>query len=322
MRVSLVITVLNESSSITSLLRSLKKQAKRADEIIIVDGGSIDQTVSLIDEYANKHKKLNIRVIQEHGNISHGRNTGVKNAAGPVIVMIDGGCTAKKDWLKKITEPFTDNKHIVVAGFYTMKTVTAWQKAVSAFYGTSLRKLDLRCFLPSARSIAFHKSVWEKVGGFDERLNRAGEDTLFNYQVLRYDIPIIRRPDALVVWNVTDDLLSSAKKFFSYAKGDAQTGIWWHPSKRFATHNVKILTIYMRYAVFAFLFLVSPVAPFSFFLLNWLFVTYLFWSMWKLKDEVTGLPALLMLPVVQLVSDISIMAGFLSGLLQKSQKAV
>ena len=48
MKTSFIATVLNEEKTIKALLSSLAKQTKKPEEIIIVDGGSTDQTVAKI----------------------------------------------------------------------------------------------------------------------------------------------------------------------------------------------------------------------------------------------------------------------------------
>lgn len=314
LKISVVITVLNESKNITSLLRSLNQQSQKALEIIVVDGGSSDKTVSKILQYSLKHKKINIKLIEEPGNISHGRNVGVTHAQNNIIAMTDAGCIAQKDWLEKITLPFQKQTDIVVAGFYKMKAANYCQKAVAPFHGVTSREFDPRSFLPSARSVAFSKKVWKKVGGFDEHLVRAGEDTLFNYKVLNHNIPIIRQPDALVEWEVPSTLMETIKKFYWYAKGDAQTGIWWHPAQNLNTHNIKIMTIFARYIVFILLLIGSIFIPFLFMIFIYVFVGYTSWSIWKLHSDVDSFIALLLVPIIQIASDISIMAGFTSAM--------
>jgi glycosyltransferase involved in cell wall biosynthesis len=316
LEVSVVVTVLNESKSIIPLLSSLKKQTLKPQEIVVVDGGSSDDTRDKIIRFGYKHPKMNVHLIEEHGNISHGRNIGVENSRNNVIAMIDAGCTAKPNWIEKITEPFKENKHIVVAGFYEMMSTNVCQKAVAPFHGVTPREFDPRTFLPSARSIAFNKTVWKAVGGFDEHLVRAGEDTLFNYKVMNQKIPIVRRPDALVVWKVPATFMETVKKFYWYAKGDAQTGIWWHPAQKLHTHNLKIATIFIRYLVFLLLLIGSFFMPFLFVIFIYVFVGYTSWSIWKLHKDVDDFFALLLVPVIQIASDISVMLGFGSEFLE------
>ena len=70
MRISVICTVLNEGESIRRLMDSLVAQSRQPDEIVIVDGGSRDNTVAVIQEYADR---LPLRVLVEPGaNISAG----------------------------------------------------------------------------------------------------------------------------------------------------------------------------------------------------------------------------------------------------------
>ncbi len=171
--------------------------------------------------------------------------------------------------------------------------------------------------MPSTRSIAFRKEVWEKVGGFDEKLERAGEDTLFNYQAKRLRVKFITVPDALVDWEVPKSIQGAIKKFYVYAKGDAQAGIWWHPSQRFSTHNLKIFTIYLRYFLGLVLFFAGFSQPIFWRFLILAIFTYLFWIFFKNNKYLKNKKALLWSPVVQVLSDLAVMAGFGSGLVLK-----
>lgn len=316
MKVSVVATVLNEEGNIARLLDSLINQTRTPDEIVIVDGFSTDSTPEIIERYKRNNKY--IKYYQKKGNISLGRNHAIEKAKHNIIAQIDAGCVAHKNWLERIVDPFEEDKSIgLVAGFYEMTGSSPLQKAVAPFHGITSRKFDHRSFLPSGRSVAFRKSTWKKVGGYSENLQWAGEDTLFNYRVLKEGIKIERVPSAYVYWEVPHTIRMTFNKFYKYALGDAQTKIWWHPGKNLATHNIKILFIYFRYFLGLLLLLVTLLNPFALYLLIVLGMFYIFWSIWKLSDEVHELKSKLLLPFIQISSDIAIMAGFLAGLLKR-----
>ncbi len=100
--------------------------------------------------------------------------------------------------------------------------------------------------------MAFRKNLWEKIGGYSEKLERAGEDTLFFFHAVKRNVRIVRVEEALVFWEETKTftLKDSLRKFYYYAKGDSQAGIWWHPTKQLASHNIKISVIYLRYLLY------------------------------------------------------------------------
>ncbi len=297
MKVSICITTFNEEKSINKLLDSLFSQTKLANEIIIVDGGSTDKTIELISKAwgasrVKKFKKIKL-IISKGASIAKGRNLAIKNSKYEIIAMTDGGCICDKYWLAKITEPFKKDIN-VVAGFYEMTGKSDFQKALKPYLGVMPNQFDDETFLPSARSIAFRKSVWKKVGGFNEKLDRAGEDTDFNLKILKKNFQIARAKKAIVDWEVPETLLAAMKKFFYYARGDAQIG-------GLTKHNIKVVTIFLRYILFFIFWLLFPI--------------YLIWSTYKHRKYTKNWRQKIYTAIIQVASDISIMAGFLNGLL-------
>jgi glycosyltransferase involved in cell wall biosynthesis len=317
MKVSVCVTVLNEEGSIAKLLDSLVAQSKKPDEIVIVDGGSSDKTLEVIRHYQKRYGR--IKYLVEPGCIAHGRNTSIDLAANEIVALTDAGCYAREGWLEKISYPFRYKNVGLVAGFYDMPAKYPMQQAINVFHGVPPQRFDLKSFLPSARSVAFRKEVWEKVGGFDEKLDKAGEDTKFFYKCVKLGVKIVRVKEARVVWEEAENLtfVSSMKKFYQYARGDAKIGIWWHPSKQLASHNIKIMSIFIRYLILVFFLVFSISRPKLLVLPVLLVLLYLFWSVWKWRDVVVDWSARAWLPVIQVSSDFAVMTGFLTGLAKK-----
>ena len=93
---SVVITVLNEASSLPGLLDSLSGQTRPPDEVLVCDGGSTDGTLALLEAEA----RLNLRIVQRPGaNISEGRNASIAAATGEVIAVTDAGVRLSPEWL-------------------------------------------------------------------------------------------------------------------------------------------------------------------------------------------------------------------------------
>lgn len=168
------------------------------------------------------------------------------------------------------------------------------QKAMSIFLGTQNPKSD---FLPSARSMAFTKSIWKKADGFPEKLGDTAEDTVFNLHLIKAGATFKLNRHAIVDWQMPSSLKDFAKKIYRYAKGDAESGIWWHPVKKFKTHNIKILTIFGRYI----LFLIFP-----WFLLAYILFAYSKAGFWGI--------------ILQFVSDFACIIGFSHGILSNCIK--
>lgn len=236
--------------------------------------------------------------------------------------MSDAGCTLHKDWLEKITEAFVKENADIVGGFYKMMGSTPLQRALSVFLGIPPQRFDQNKFLPSARSIAFKRTLWKKIGGFNEKLERAGEDTLFNYQAIKHGAKFVRVKDALVDWEVPNSLWEGLRKFYIYAKGDAQAGIWWHPTQRISTHNLKIFSVFVRYAVGIVLLILAFWYEIADYILVVSILAYLAWSIWKMRDVVTDSRTRIWLPIVQIASDIGVLLGATLGIFSKISRMV
>jgi glycosyltransferase involved in cell wall biosynthesis len=84
--VSLVVTTYNHERFITEAIDSALAQTYAPIEVIVVDDGSTDRTPELLAAYGNRIR--NIR--QTNGGVASSRNRGIREAAGDLIVLLDG----------------------------------------------------------------------------------------------------------------------------------------------------------------------------------------------------------------------------------------
>lgn len=314
MNISICITVLNEEYSISKLLDSLLVQSKKASEIIIVDGGSIDKTVEIIKHYQKKYSL--IKLVVNKSTRAEARNIAVDLAKSEIVAMTDAGCITDLDWLKNITTPFETGKVDVVAGFYTMTGKTKLQKAMSVYMGVTPKRFNQK-FLPSTRSIAFTKKIWEEVGGFPEKAEGTAEDTLFNLKLVQNKAKISRMKNATVEWGMPETISDFYLKIKNYAKGDAKSNNWIFPGKGIMSHNIKVLSVFVRYLLALTLFLFSLFGNLSFAYLLICILTYLVWAFRKVYLEFNDRKVALWGTVAQIVSDFAVMEGFLLGIFGK-----
>src|SRR3989344_1287819 len=98
-KISLIATTLNESASISRFLQSVAKQTRFPDEVIIVDGGSQDDTVQIMRQWAKNFP--DVKIIEKTSiNIATGRNIAIANSRYNYIAASDAGCILDPLWLQ------------------------------------------------------------------------------------------------------------------------------------------------------------------------------------------------------------------------------
>jgi glycosyltransferase involved in cell wall biosynthesis len=238
MRVSVIATVKNESGAVTPLLESLCSQTHQPDEVVIVDGGSTDDTLEQLQAWESR---LPLRILVEPGcNISRGRNTAIRAAHGPIIASTDAGVRAEPGWLASLLSPFNSEEGaeiapVVACGFFVPEATTAFETAMGATVLPVLADVDPERFLPSSRSVAFPKSAWEAVGGYPEWLDYC-EDVILDLCLRAKGYRFVFVPDALVHFRPRSSLSAFFKQYYRYARGDGKADLW---RKR---HAVRYLT--------------------------------------------------------------------------------
>jgi glycosyltransferase involved in cell wall biosynthesis len=226
MKVSLICTVLNEGPAIERLLHSLAQQTRPPDEIIFVDGGSTDQTPSVIETCAAA-LGLPVRLIVAPGaNISQGRNIAIDAAAGPIIAGIDAGVRLDEQWLETILEPFQATPPpAVVSGFFLPDPQSTLEVAMGATVLPVLADINPATFLPSSRSIAFLKTSWAAAGSYPEWLDYC-EDLIFDIRLRAEFGPFEFAPQAIAYFRPRSTLGDFFKQYYRYARGDGKADLW------------------------------------------------------------------------------------------------
>jgi polysaccharide pyruvyl transferase CsaB len=234
-KVTLVTTVRDEAKTARAWLKQLEGQSRVPDEVILLDGGSKDETYEILQDYA-KDSTLNLRLLSMPGlNIAIRRNLGARMASHPIIAMTDFGCNLRRDWLEKILIPFEHNPEMeVVAGWYQATSRSRLGEWAKAELIPTLDDIYPQSFLPACRSIAFKRSAWEKVGGFAEWLTKTGEDTHFDLKLKRGVANWAFVPDAQVVWHAPSSIKGIWDKLSSWTVGDGESGAF-APSLWFQT---------------------------------------------------------------------------------------
>lgn len=226
---SLLITIRDEEESIRALLDSVLAQSAQPNEVIICDGGSKDQTLSVISAWQKENSApgWKLEVFEEVGaSIARGRNLAARRANTELFLFTDAGAELTRDWAENLLLPFYQLPETEVAmGWYQPICRSKLQTAVAEFIVPNIDAIDPRSFLPSARSLALRAEGFFAVGGYPEHLSKAGEDSLFDYYLKTVVKKVAFCPDAISKWRMPSTLSILAKTIRGYSRGDAEGGV-------------------------------------------------------------------------------------------------
>jgi GT2 family glycosyltransferase len=177
----------------------------------------------------------------------------INAAKYPIIVSTDFGCRFETDWLKFMIAPFKNDDVKIVGGAYGVLEAEQTTLAAKAAYILSGGyKVDVyfKRFIPSSRSIAYRKEVFEKVGGYNEDLTLAGDDTLFGRQLLAHGFEIFPNPHVGVYWGRHKKASGYKKEAYRYGLGDGEAK---GSLRNFISMSIEMVLRYMLFLYSAML---------------------------------------------------------------------
>jgi glycosyltransferase involved in cell wall biosynthesis len=166
--VSVVIRCRNEEAHIGRLLTGLIRQSHRPDEIILVDSGSTDATLSIASAFP-------VSVVHiSHDEFSFGAacNLGFEEATSDVVVLVSAHCYPVYDsWIARLVEPFADRDVALAYGRQTGPPHARFseQRLFSRWFPSESVRRQRHPFCNNANA-AVRRSVWESGLRYDEHL--------------------------------------------------------------------------------------------------------------------------------------------------------
>lgn len=115
-RISIIMPVYNKRSYLERSLDSVLNQDFSDYELVAVDDGSTDDSLTILDAYRSRDERIRIIHTENHG-VSHARNLGLENADGEYVVFLDADDELKRNYLSSLYEAIQKNDvDIVIQG--------------------------------------------------------------------------------------------------------------------------------------------------------------------------------------------------------------
>lgn len=194
--VSVVIPTHNRASLLPRALRSVLEQTRIPDEVVVVDDGSTDNTTSVVEEEFPEVRLLS----QENRGVSAARNRGIMTTSGDWVAFLD----SDDEWAPEKLERQLAALRLR-SEFQVCHTDEIWirngrrvnPRRKHAKYGGRIFRYCLPLCAMSPSSVLIHRSVFERVGLFDEALPACEDYELWLRICSRF--PVLYLDELLVV---------------------------------------------------------------------------------------------------------------------------
>ncbi len=141
---SVVVPVMNEQDNISLMYDRVKNTFEKIGsdfELIFVDDGSSDSSLSRMKEYAEMDSR--VKVIKFSRNFGHqiGVTAGIDYSKGDAVIMIDGDLQDPPEFIEKLIEKFQEGYNVVYAVRERREGESLFKRATAAFFYRVMRRL-------------------------------------------------------------------------------------------------------------------------------------------------------------------------------------
>ena len=220
--VSVVIPLRNEEDWIELCLDSVLAQdyPTKLIEVITVDGESDDRTLEILASYGNR-----VRVLNNPGRIvPSAMNIGIRSARGDIICRVDAHTVLRKDYVRHGVDLLLKTQADNVGGAMTSigggRVGDAVALAMSSRFGIGayFHFGTEECEVDTVYMGMYPRSVFERIGLFDEELVRNQDDEL-NYRLRKSGGRVLFTPQMRSRYQNRQSWKKFAKQFYQY-------GLW------------------------------------------------------------------------------------------------
>lgn len=197
--VSIVVPVYNAADYLPQLLESVKGQTFQDYELILVDDGSSDKSLEILENYRTKDPRIRV-IHQENSGASAARNRGIEEARGEYLSFLDADDEIEPDMLQEmVMNSKKSQSELIVCGMYldimdqkgqVMDSSLMAEPAQVVVGNQEIRKYVIKTMDTSIMYSPCNKLYLTSiVKNYSIRMRTdisIGEDLVFNLQYLKY----------------------------------------------------------------------------------------------------------------------------------------
>jgi glycosyltransferase involved in cell wall biosynthesis len=215
-----IVPCLNEERTIEGQLRALEGQEwGRPWEVIVVDNGSEDGSVAVIEGYRGRLPGLRVVDASEKRSQAHALNVGVRDARAEAVAFCDADDEVAPDWVARMGDALLDHE-LVGCAADGVKLNEPWAREVRIVQRDRPSELWFPPYLPFAGSggLGVRRQVHERAGGFDESMSVLF-DVDFCVRAQELGVEFVHLPEAVIHYRFRHgwrEIFGQARKYASY----------------------------------------------------------------------------------------------------------
>ena len=219
-KVSVIIPTYNRKEEIKDAIASLSKQTYPPElyEVVVVDDGSTDGTINLLQKLS-ENTNINLKFLyQENKGPGAARNHGIKFSNGDIICFMDSDCIADPKWIEAHVRSYTEKDIGGVGGSVLPYDASSLISRYADLYEYQLRvfKNNLLKYVNTSNA-SFRRSVLEVVNGFDENIIYT-EDKDLSIRVRKAGYKLKFSEDAIIFHKHRRSMFDMLRRSYCYAK--------------------------------------------------------------------------------------------------------
>lgn len=227
-QVSVVIPAYNAEEFIGLQLEAIRNNTVQPLEVLVVDNGSSDSTVDIVQRYAQEHGFVKIIDGSDVSGANYARNLGIASAAADYILLCDADDIVEPTWVAELAEgleryDFLGSGYIVyryneqTKGYYDFETMVDRPSVFDdRFYSVSC-------------SMALKREVFDATGGFDNSYRGGHEEVDFALRAVDSGFALGWIPKPLIRYRQRIDSAAIARQARNYGRTWVQLALNFSP---------------------------------------------------------------------------------------------
>lgn len=174
MKVSLITVVYNAEKYLRDCMESVFSQTFPNIEYIVIDGGSTDRTLSIIEDYKDQ---IDFFLSEKDKGMYDALNKGIKVATGEIIGILNGDdMLSDVHVVGKIVATFERNEADAVYGNLNYISTTTTKRIIRKWISKPFTKKDIESgWMPAHPTLYLKREVFERFGSYSLEFGTAGD---------------------------------------------------------------------------------------------------------------------------------------------------